>query len=281
MTASGSLPTPARRAAGAPPPFRSILCGIDGGRADALIARQAALLAGREARLELVAVTWEIGTGMSAQATLTRAHANNALEHAMTVARDAGALPTSRVAEGPDAAAVLVAESADRDLLVLGVSGARRLAGIVTGRPGTAAVHRADCAVLLTRRAPEGHPFPQRVLLADDGEASSDEAARIAAALAGQFGGHVIIAAPMAISADQRNRIARHGEEIMAAGAPEPVLADVRGHAHDAIPKLARENGASVVVIGSRRLHGARALVSVSERVAHDAPCSVIVARGG
>lgn len=35
----------------------------------------------------------------------------------------------------------------------------------------------------------------------------------------------------------------------------------------------------SLIVLGSRGLHGIRALGSVSERVAHRAPCSVLVVR--
>jgi nucleotide-binding universal stress UspA family protein len=34
-----------------------------------------------------------------------------------------------------------------------------------------------------------------------------------------------------------------------------------------------------LLVVGSRGLHGIRALGSVSERVAHKAPCSVLVVR--
>jgi nucleotide-binding universal stress UspA family protein len=36
---------------------------------------------------------------------------------------------------------------------------------------------------------------------------------------------------------------------------------------------------ADLVVLGSRGLHGLRALGSVSERVAHEASCSVLVVR--
>jgi nucleotide-binding universal stress UspA family protein len=39
-------------------------------------------------------------------------------------------------------------------------------------------------------------------------------------------------------------------------------------------------NRAVLVVIGARGVRGIRALGSVSERVAHAAPCSVLVARG-
>jgi nucleotide-binding universal stress UspA family protein len=263
------------------PPFRSILCGIDGGRADAVLAAQAATLAGPDVRLELVAVSWEVGTGLSAQATLAVPHAWAALDRAVAVARGTGAVPTSRVLEQPDATAALLEEAEEHDLLVLGAGRMHRGAGILLGRPGTSALHRSPCAVLLARPLPAGNGFPQRILFADDGEPAADEAARIVAAIAARHGAGVVIAAPLTLDATQRHRIAGHGEAVMAAGALEPVLADVDGPAHREIPRLARELRSTLVVLGSRELRGPRALRSVSERVAHDAPCSVLVARGG
>ena len=45
------------------------------------------------------------------------------------------------------------------------------------------------------------------------------------------------------------------------------------------IVETAAREDASLVVIGSRRVGGVRALGSVSERVVHEAPCSVLVVR--
>ena len=42
---------------------------------------------------------------------------------------------------------------------------------------------------------------------------------------------------------------------------------------------VAASHAADLLVVGSRGLHGAKALGSVSERVAHQAACSVLVAR--
>jgi nucleotide-binding universal stress UspA family protein len=49
------------------------------------------------------------------------------------------------------------------------------------------------------------------------------------------------------------------------------------GHPADAIVEEAERGGFDLVVVGSRGLHGVRALGSVSERVAHRARCSVLV----
>src|SRR3954469_6179591 len=85
------------------PAFASIACAVDGCRGDAEAVRQAAVLAGLTGPLDLFAVAWEIGTGATAQATITVAHADRALEAAAQVAGDAGAHPQTRRLENPDA----------------------------------------------------------------------------------------------------------------------------------------------------------------------------------
>jgi nucleotide-binding universal stress UspA family protein len=47
----------------------------------------------------------------------------------------------------------------------------------------------------------------------------------------------------------------------------------------EALVARAAEAGADLLVVGSRGLHGVKALGSVSERVAHRAGCSVLVVR--
>jgi nucleotide-binding universal stress UspA family protein len=59
----------------------------------------------------------------------------------------------------------------------------------------------------------------------------------------------------------------------------EPTVIQAAGHPADRILETATAERASLVVVGSRGLGGLRALGSVSERVAHRAPCSVLVAR--
>ena len=47
-----------------------------------------------------------------------------------------------------------------------------------------------------------------------------------------------------------------------------------------ALVETAEGDGSGLVVVGSRSRTGVTALTSVSERVAHHAPCSVLVMRG-
>jgi nucleotide-binding universal stress UspA family protein len=59
----------------------------------------------------------------------------------------------------------------------------------------------------------------------------------------------------------------------------EPVWAVPASRPVPAICSCAEWNRASLIVIGARGVTGVRALGSVSERVAHAAACSVLVAR--
>jgi nucleotide-binding universal stress UspA family protein len=49
------------------------------------------------------------------------------------------------------------------------------------------------------------------------------------------------------------------------------------GKAVEVILKAAKSSNAALLVMGSRRLAGLHAFGSVSRRVVHDAPCSVLV----
>jgi nucleotide-binding universal stress UspA family protein len=59
----------------------------------------------------------------------------------------------------------------------------------------------------------------------------------------------------------------------------EPAVIEAVGDAREHIVAAARSQEAALLVMGSRGLGGVRALGSVSERVSHEAPCSVLVAR--
>ena len=54
----------------------------------------------------------------------------------------------------------------------------------------------------------------------------------------------------------------------------------VHGPTARTIVDIADGDGAGLIVVGSRLRLGLPALTSVSERVAHDAPCSVLIMRG-
>ena len=263
----------------APPIFASIVCGVDGSRPGFEAARQAALLTDDAAALTYVTVSWEQGTGASAMATLSHDHARDSLRRVRDEARELGVNPSLVDEHADDAARCLMELAAGQDLLVLGIRGHSRAAGIVVGSAATAAVHRATVPVLVARRPPEGVEFPDRIVLASDGTPMSDAAAELTARLAVRHGASVAITSAQDGDAPFAPGLAEHAARIWAATGTEPVMLSEPGPPHRAVAAAARDFGASLVVTGSRGLLGAAAARSVSERIAHAAPCSVLVVR--
>jgi nucleotide-binding universal stress UspA family protein len=162
------------------------------------------------------------------------------------------------------------------DLLVVGTHGGSRAEGMFVGRTATAVLHRARCPTLIVR---ESAGFPDSILFADDGKAWSAEAGRLTAAIASRFSATVTIATPKRLDRDERDARASRASQILAATGHEALRVDLQGRPVRGIPAAVREAGSSLLILGSRGLRGLRARSSVSERVAHDAPCSVLVVR--
>jgi nucleotide-binding universal stress UspA family protein len=261
------------------PTFASIVCGVDGSRPSHEAARQAALLTDDGAALTYAAISWEQGRGATAVATLSHGHAHECLRHAHVEARELGVMPALVGDHAPDAAERLMELATGQDLLVVGIQGHSRAGGIMVGSASTAALHRSPVPVLVARRPPEGVEFPSRIVLASDGTPMSDAAAELTARLAGRHGAHVAIIGARDGEAPFRPGLAEHATEIMAATGTEPVILDTSGPPHRAVADAARDFDASLVITGSRGLTGLPALRSVSERIAHAAPCSVLVVR--
>jgi nucleotide-binding universal stress UspA family protein len=163
---------------------------------------------------------------------------------------------------------VLLAAVADEhaDLLAVGTHGGTRAAGFVFGSVATAMLHDAPCAVLVARLAAEPDTFPRAIALGYDGSATALEAAAVADRLGQQ------LAAPV------HTHAATGGKPLTLDHFPwREGLEWDEGHPVDVLVAAARD--ADLLVVGSRGLHGLSALGSVSERVAHRAPCSVLVVR--
>jgi nucleotide-binding universal stress UspA family protein len=261
------------------PPFERILCGVAGTDADREAVHQAAALAGRGGRIDVVAVAQRPGAQATSRAVLERGAARKALRRAWDRARDNGVKAHTRCIEGAPARARLLDEALGHDLLVVGARGMGRAAGIFLGSTATMALHRAPCPVLIARDGEVERTFPDGILLADDGSDSAVDAARAAVAIAAATGARLFVAAPTVMTGRERHLLSDHLAEAVEAGLPEPVVLDVQGPAPHAIAALARDVEASLIVVGSRCQRGIRAIGSVSERVAHMAPCSVLVIR--
>jgi nucleotide-binding universal stress UspA family protein len=157
------------------------------------------------------------------------------------------------------------ADAEDATVIAIGSHGERRMRGILSGSTGTEVIHKAHCSVLVAR--PAGPSFPRRLVVGLDGSPESAAAFRVAQQLATRFGGGVRpIVAYGGIEADLK--AVAHLVEQWEGMPDNPVFALV-GASTDA----------DLLVVGSRGLHGVRALGSVSERVAHQARCSTLIVR--
>lgn len=261
------------------PAFSSILCGVDGSRPSFEAARQAAALAGEASALTYVAVTWEQGRGANAVATLSHNRGDNALRRVREESRDLPVRPTFIRVGDADAGARLMRLATRHDLLVLGIHVHSRLSGVLFGDTAATALHRSPVPILVARRPPADAEFLSDILLAIDGSPPSQVATEAAARIARQHGSRVMIIADPTRDSASRRSLAEDAQMILAATGTEPVILDEHGPPHRAVAAAAAELGCSLVVCGSHGLHGAASVRSVSERIAHSAPCSVLVMR--
>ena len=240
---------------GTAPALAVVVCGIDGSPEASEAARQAALLVPPDARMELVGViraglVESVASVMPARAPeperRLRKEAWEALELA-SLDVPAGIEVTSTLRTGP-AAAMLESEAArhDAQLIAVGGHGQGRLAGKLLGSVPTRLVHEAPCSVLIARPAP-AETFPRRIIVGVDRSEPSLRA--------------------LALGGELSRRIGAPLDPVhVLDSSPAPVLVD-------------RANADDLIVVGSRGMRGLRSLGSVSEAVAHRAPCSVLVVR--
>jgi nucleotide-binding universal stress UspA family protein len=253
--------------------FDRVLCGVDGSAPGLVAARQAARLAAPDGELTLVAVEepslgierrWHPSTVLAE----LEAEARAALERGRVATEgihEAGGV----LAEG-HAADVLLAKARELDatLLAVGSHGHSRVAGIAFGSVATLALHESPCCVLVARGREDDREWPRSIVVGLDGSPASAAALAAARELADRLGATL---RPIAAAGDRRLDL-----DAVRALAPD-VEVDESGPV-DALA-IASED-ADLVVVGSRGLHGIRALGSVSERVGHEARCSVLVVRG-
>jgi nucleotide-binding universal stress UspA family protein len=259
------------------PTFASILCAVDGSRASEAAVRRAVALAAPDAGLAFLAVVWREGAGPTERAALSVARAGEALDDAVGIAA-ASNVPCERVLEhAPDTVAAILRRAAGHALLVLGAPPSTRAGGILTGSVATAIVHQARGPVLLVRDTGNAETFPRRIVVASDGSRESQRAVRAAADIASARQADVtLVSVDGSETTPQiRDQVSFLRERL----GREPHVATLGGHPHDAVAALADEIGADLLVVGSRGLHGARALASTSERLAHEASMSVLIAR--
>lgn len=247
--------------------FAHVLVGVDGTEAGFEACRQAALLADPEAAIDAVAVVHladAVLAGMDAPhvADALQRDAEAALDEAVRIL---GSRARRRFVNGLVSAALLdEAERSGATVIALGSHGHHRITEILIGGVAGDVLHRAPCSMLVAR-PPGGRPAV--VVVGLDGS----PAAEAALAAARQVGERLRL--PVRVVVAGRGK----GVDLDRVRLLVTAAEVVGEHPVDALVDASRE--AAVVVVGSRGLHGVRALGSVSERVAHQAACSVVVVR--
>lgn len=247
--------------------FSRVVAGVDGS-SDALEAvRQAARLRSTEAGLALLSA-WELrppvvaAIGVPAYGRDEHGPPRRA-QAALREARQQLELDTAQSTVVRGLAWKALIEEVERrhhTLIAVGSHHRGRMSGIVAGSTATQLLHKAPCSVLVAR--PAGPPFPSRIVVGVDGSQECALAYAAAAYLADRFGAEL-------------HPIAARGRPIAV-----PSVSEYELSADDPVAALVGAAAdTDLVVVGSRGLHGLWALASVSERVAHEAPCSVLVVR--
>jgi nucleotide-binding universal stress UspA family protein len=250
--------------------FERILCGVDGTPASLVAVRQALRLQDEHGNVLLFAVA---NLAQAAQAGMAAPHAAELMQHeaeaALAEALAIAPSASSKLVNGDPVGVLLKqAEAARATLIAVGSHGRRRAAGLLLGTVAARMLRDATCSVLIARAARDSETWPQRIVAGVDGSLESAAAFTVARSLAARFSGNV---RAVASTKDQLDR--------EAARAIAQELEEQGDRALNAL--VAASESADLVVVGSRGLHGLKALGSVSERVAHQARSSVLVVRPG
>jgi nucleotide-binding universal stress UspA family protein len=250
--------------------FDRVLVGVDGSEPGFEACRQAARLADARAPIDVIAVvhvTEAARAGFSGGGIddLLQAEADESLERAVRLIGDRA---RPRSVDGFVAAALMrEAERLQTTLIAIGTHGHRRITEILIGGVAGDVLHAATCSVLVARPPVEPGRFPRSIVVGLDGSASSEYALAAGDQLAARF--HLPL----------RVIVATAGSDVDLAQVRRwcPAAEAIAARPVEALAAASRE--ADLLLVGSRGLSGIRALGSVSERLAHQATCSVIVAR--
>lgn len=249
--------------------FGRVVAGVDGSEPGFEAARQASRLVEPEGRLEIFTAVY-LAEASRAGATAPRLVAELDREAAETASRAgaiAGPRAETRVVNGPPLA-TLMRELTEQDatLAVVGTHGHSRMSEIMLGGVVGQLLHDAPCSVLVARPPAAEALFPRAIVAGADGSPESAIAVAAAQYLAERF------SVPLTV-------ITALGGKDVDLAAAQRVATVTTVDEHPVRALVDASSDADILLVGSRGLHGLRSLGSVSERVAHRAPCSVLVVR--
>jgi nucleotide-binding universal stress UspA family protein len=248
--------------------FERIICGVDGTPESLIAVRQAVRLQDPHGRLYLTSVA---PFAKASHAGFAAPHAAELLqeesEAAIGEARALAPSADAKLLSGDPVAVLLQEVEAERGTLVaVGSHGRGRAAGMLLGTVAARMLRDAPSSVLIARAPGDQETWPRLLVVGIDGSGESAAAFKVADSLAERFGASM---RAVASSGDQFDR--------EAAQAITSELEEQPGRAVDGL--AAASDSADLIVVGSRGLHGLKALGSVSERVANQARSSVLVVR--
>jgi nucleotide-binding universal stress UspA family protein len=250
--------------------FERVLVGVDGTKESLDACRQAARLAEPDGAVEAAVVSLfppaaASALGVDDLAERLERTASSALSAAAQIL---GPRAELRRLQGLTVEAILdEVKRMQATLLAIGTEDHARLQEIVLGGVAGELLHKAPCAVLIARPVPDTSTFPREIVVGVDGSDEAERAFEAARSLVARR--HSTLRTVVAHGGKRVNlaRVTRRRRNVEdLAAAPVPAL-------------VAATACTDLLVVGSRGLHGIRALGSVSERVAHQATCSVLVVR--
>ena len=247
-----------------------ILIGVDGGKGALDACRQATRLAGPGATVEAAFVSLyppATARALGVEAVAERIERTSSVALA-AAGRILGPHAALRRLQGFTVEALLdEVRRLQVTLLALGPPEHARIEEIVLGGVGGELLHKAPCSILVARPVPNEASFPRSIVAGIDGSESADRAYEVADQLATRFHSELAgVVADGGKHVDLALIRRRHPGVELAAGSPVSALVEAA-------------SCADLLVVGNRGRHGLRALGSVSERIAHEAACSVLVVR--
>lgn len=250
-----------------------VVCGIDGTAASLEAARRVAALMPAAAKLTLCAVIIPglIEGDVSMEQALTH-DSELALDHAQ---REIAASHQSEAVlrEGPPVRLLLDELIADRaTLIAVGSRGHDRAAGAGLGTVATAMLRDAPCSVLIAHGGSRDETGSDgEIVVGFDGSGGARRALAAGSALAERVSMKLRVIVATGDAQPPGEGWSR--EELGA----EPAVSEDPRPAVDAL--VDASGAAALLIVGSRHLPGATTIASVSEQVARDASCPVLVVR--
>ena len=239
-----------------PDPFRHVVCGVDASREGLEAARQSARLVAPNAQLTLVSVAVDSFFEPDA--------AEEALRRAWDEVHPVHEVESLLLGGSPPDVLLGVVDRTGATLVAVGIHQRSRTGAILAGGTAADVLSQAPCSVLVARPAMFPGRFPARIVAGVDGSPPSFIALEVARVLRARLGCDLTI-------------LSARGEKHAVEPLPGEHTTIEPGAAVPALVGAAQ--AADLVVVGARGLHGVRSLGSVSERVAFQADCSVLIVR--